>query len=499
MTAVSALVLAASGVGHAMVNGLSADMSRIDPFHGLTHRPRDTGGMNFLVVGIDKRSGLSAAQRQKYKLGGAACDCTDTLLLVHISADHRRVSVVSLPRDSYTQLPDRSGGGSTKPAKLNSAYARGGAPLTVNVVEAMTKVHIDHYLEVDFNSFMNTVDVLGGVPVCTEKPLHDSYSGLDLPAGTTRLNGGQALQYVRARHLGDGSDLSRMRRQQRFLASVIDKATASGVMMNPVKFNKVASTLLDSVRADKGFGSEEMLALGRAMKGLTAAGSEFASVPIADPDHRVPGLGSTVKWDEAKSKRLFGALRNDRPLTPRPQHSKKPNGANEAKARTRGLLDGAAQHRGSGTTHGAPVDVPPDDVRVQVENGTEEPGLGRRVDQELRGTGFATTGAPRNASGHDHAAARTTTISYDPRWARSARALAEALPGAALVRKEGQGPRMRVTLGAEHHAVRQVQTDRSTAGADDAPPGDGPSSDPDSGADNGADNGAVRGDKVKCR
>lgn len=507
MTAVSALVLAASGVGHAMVHGLNADMHRIDPFHGLTDRPRDTGGMNFLVVGIDKREGLSAEKRRKYNLGGSACDCTDTMMLVHLSADHHRVSVVSLPRDSYTKLPARKAGGAsadspsasadpstqdaangsgshsardqgdgaggrTEPAKLNSAYARGGAPLTVNTVEAMTNVHIDHYLEVDFNSFMKTVDVLGGVPVCTEKPLQDSYSGLDLPAGTTRLNGGQALQYVRARHLDDGSDLSRIRRQQRFLASVIHKATASGVLMNPVKFDKVASTVIDSVRADRGFGSDEMLDLGRAMKGFKASSSEFASVPIADPDHRVPGLGSTVKWDETKARKLFGALRDDHPLT-------EPTGGHG------GSGSGSGGRKDDGRSGGSvPVDIPPASVRVQVDNGTKQAGLGRKIDQALRATGFAASGSPRNSTG----GARETTIGYDPRWDRSARSLAKALPGARLVSKKGQGPVMRVTLGARHGPVRHVHVEQTAtpAGAP-ASPGGGPGSD-----------GAVRGDDVKC-
>ena len=87
---------------------------------------------------------------------------------------------------------------------------------------------------------------------------------------------------MRSRHIDGAADLGRMQRQQRFLAALINQATSSGVLLNPVKFRQVASTMLDSVRADKGFGTEEMLALGQAMRGFTAASSEFTSVPVGD-------------------------------------------------------------------------------------------------------------------------------------------------------------------------------------------------------------------------
>ncbi|SCK11182.1 LCP family protein [Streptomyces sp. WMMB 322] len=446
-TALSVLVLGASGVGHLMASELNADVNRVDPFQGLTDRPRDTGGVNFLVVGTDRRDKLSDEQRQKYRLGGSACDCTDTLMLVHISADHDRASVVSLPRDSYTKLPAHTDAGTGKrhaatPAKLNSAYAHGGAHLTVNTVEAMTDIHIDHYMEVDFTSFMRTVDVLGGVPVCTEKPLHDSYSGLDLPAGTTELDGGRALQYVRARHLGDGSDLGRMERQQHFLAAVIEKATDSGVLMNPVKLRKVASTVLDSVRADSGLGTEQMLELGRALRRFDSSSSEFVSVPVENADYKVPKLGSTVKWDEPKARKLFAALRDDKPLTPqKPKDTERAGGSRGGKA-------------GSGdAAPGTAVSIPPAGIQVHVENGTRHEGLARSVDKELRATGFDTTGDPASAERRN---VSRTSITYDPRWDRSARTLAKALPGAELVEEAGRGPVMRVTVGKKHHSVRKV-------------------------------------------
>jgi LCP family protein required for cell wall assembly len=319
-TTVSMLVLGVGAVGHAVLNGVGSGVERVDAFKGMKNRPDHGRGMNVLLVGTDGREKVTDEERRRYRLGGAPCQCTDTMMLVHVSKKRDRASVVSLPRDSYAELPphaDRSTGEKHRghAVKLNAAYAEGGPNLTVRTVERMTGVKIDHYLEVDFISFMRAVDGLSGVEICTARPLRDAYTGLDLPAGRHLLNGGGALQYVRSRHIDGAADLGRMQRQQHFLASLMEKATDSGVLLNPVKFKKVSSTLLDSVRADRGFGPQQMLDLGRALRGLTPASSEFASVPIEKAEgHQVEGIGSTLKWDKDKAAKLFKALREDRPL-----------------------------------------------------------------------------------------------------------------------------------------------------------------------------------------
>ncbi|MBW8822470.1 MAG: LCP family protein, partial [Streptomyces sp.] len=196
-TTLSVVVLASAGIGHAVVTSLDADIARVDPFKDMKNRPRAGDGMNVLLVGTDGRDKITEAERLKYRLGGEPCHCTDTIMIVHISEDRERASVVSLPRDSYATTPahvdmttgERHHG---HPLKINAAYAEGGPQLTVRTVENMTHVKIDHYLEVDFTSFMKTVDVLGGVEICNADPLKDAYTGLDLAAGRHRLMGGQA-------------------------------------------------------------------------------------------------------------------------------------------------------------------------------------------------------------------------------------------------------------------------------------------------------------------
>lgn len=96
-TALSVTVLTAAGVGHALVTGIDAGIHRIDPFKDMKNRPAAGDGMNVLLVGTDGRDKISEEERQKYKLGGAPCHCTDTVMIVHISANHERASVVSLP------------------------------------------------------------------------------------------------------------------------------------------------------------------------------------------------------------------------------------------------------------------------------------------------------------------------------------------------------------------------------------------------------------------
>ncbi|MEV6840759.1 LCP family protein [Streptomyces sp. NPDC051133] len=433
VTTLSVVVLASAGIGHAVVTSLDAGIARIDAFKDMKNRPRAGHGMNVLLVGTDGRDKISEEERRAYRLGGQPCHCTDTMMIVHISDDRERATVVSLPRDSYAEVPAHTDAatGRQRPAhalKLNAAYAEGGPQLTIRTVEDMTHVKIDHYLEVDFASFMRTVDVLGGVQVCTATPLKDSYTGLDLAPGTHSLMGGQALQYVRARHLDGASDLGRMKRQQRFLAALIERAGSSGVLLNPIRFRDVTRAVLGSVRADEGFGADELIDLGRAMRNFRPSSSEFTTVPIGQMNYQVKGIGSTLKWDRARAEQLFASLRDDKPLAVAPpRHGPAP----------------------------VPVEVDPRRIRVQVANGTGTIGLAKRVDAALAAAGFATNHQPVTALAH----VPRTVVSYDPRWDRSARTLAAALPGSELRAVPGQGPLMKLTAGPDFKGVRTVRVE----------------------------------------
>ncbi|MEU6406108.1 LCP family protein [Streptomyces sp. NPDC046985] len=459
-TTLSVVVLASAGIGHAVVSSLDAGITRIDPFKDMKNRPPRGHGMNVLLVGTDGRDKITEQERRQYRLGGEPCHCTDTMMIVHLSEDRERASVISLPRDSYAELPphvDQNSGRrhGPHPVKLNAAYAEGGPSLTVRVVENMTRLKIDHYLEVDFTAFMRTVDVLHGVRICTAQPLKDSYTGLDLAAGTHTLDGGQALQYVRSRHVDGASDFGRMKRQQRFLAALIARATSSGVLLNPMEFRDVTQAVLGSVRADQGFHTDELLDLGRAMRSFSPSSSEFATVPVAQADFPVKGIGSTVKWDQAGAEQLFQALRDDRALSARTPSARTPSPGTLSP----GTPSPSTSSPGTPSPRSAPaapVEVSPRDIRVRVENGTGTAGLGRRANAALASAGFVAAVAPVDAKERD---VRRTVVLYDPRWDRSARSLAAALPGSELRAAPGQGPTLRVIVGRDYRTVQAVRSD----------------------------------------
>ncbi|WP_457032033.1 LCP family protein [Kitasatospora sp. P5_F3] len=447
--AVSLAVLATSCGGRALLDSVGDAIGRVDAFDKSKDRPADDGVTTFLVVGTDDREGIPAdTLKNVLHAGGESCHCTDTMMIVQLAEDGGRASVVSIPRDSYVTIPahqDLASGRQVPDGhgKINAAYGMGGAPLTVRTVEQNTGLRIDHYLQINFLSFVSTVDALGGVEVCSSRPLKDEYSGLDLPAGTTRLDGAGALKYVRARHLDGSSDLGRMQRQQKFLAQLLHQATSSGTLLNPVKLTRVTDAVLKSVKADQDLSTEDLIRLATRLKDLSPARADFTTVPVGDVNYQVEGWGSTVRWDAAGAKALFAAVREGRPLT--------------------GRADAAAPAASSAPV---PVTVPPGQIHVQVLNGAGVVGLGARVDNDLRKAGFATTGAPSNAGG---GSTTRTVVRYDPRWDESVKTITAALPYAELVATPGLGATMQVVAGADYTGVTGVAASPSATPASASP------------------------------
>jgi LCP family protein required for cell wall assembly len=316
VVALAALILGVSGTGWMALRGIDRAVGRVDAFRGLQNRPSDRS-LDFLLVGTDEREGISKEVLRRLHAGGASCHCTDTILLVHLAEGGDRATVVSIPRDSYLTIPahrDRYTG-KRQPAakgKANAAYGMGGPALTVDTVERATGIRIDHYLQVNFLSFISTVDTLGGVEVCTNTPLHDPKSGLDLPAGTSTLDGATALRYVRSRYVDASSDLGRMERQQKFLAQLLARLRSRGTLLDPGKVRDLVGTVLKSVKADKDLHAQDMIRIGTGLDGLSPNRTAFTTVPAADADYRVPGWGSVLRWDRPAAKRLFAAIRADR-------------------------------------------------------------------------------------------------------------------------------------------------------------------------------------------
>ena len=306
------------GLGH-----ISGKIARISVFAGLEDRPEKISkALNYLIVGSDTREGLSKEELKELKVGSTATAAggrSDTMLLVHISKDRDKAFLVSFPRDSLVTIPAHksSSGENLIPArqnKLNAAFSFGGAPLLIETIESETNLKIDHYIEVSFAGFAGIVNALGGVEVCTKVDIDDPKSHLVLSAGTHTLNGIEALKYVRTRDFDGRGDIGRMQRQQEFMSSVLNKATSTGVLLNPIKIVNFMNAAISTIKMDENLSKEDLLNLAKQMRGLSSGNVRTLTVPLSNPNGRVDGVGSVVVWDETLSADLWTRIRNDASL-----------------------------------------------------------------------------------------------------------------------------------------------------------------------------------------
>ena len=313
---------------------VSGNIARISVFAGLEDRPEKTSkALNYLLVGSDTREGLTEAELKELRVGSTATAAggrSDTMLLVHISKDRDKAYLVSFPRDSLVTIPAHQSANSktlipARQNKLNAAFSFGGAPLLIATIESETNLKIDHYIEVSFAGFAGIVNALGGIEVCTKVDIDDPQSHLVLSAGTHTLDGIEALKYVRTRDFDGRGDIGRMQRQQQFMSSVLNKATSTGVLLNPVKIINFMNAAIASVKMDESLSKEDILNLAKQMRGLSSGNVRTLTVPLSNVNGRAEGVGSVVIWDETLSADLWTRIRNDAPLvdevTPSPSAS----------------------------------------------------------------------------------------------------------------------------------------------------------------------------------
>lgn len=279
-------------------------------------RPPRGKGTTYLIVGSDNRDGLSERDRKDLHAGGGGGGRTDSMMLLHTGA--HGTTMVSLPRDSWVTLPaylDPGTGKRHRPAKdkLNAAYSLGGARLLVRTVELNTGLRVDHYAEIGFAGFVGVVNAVGGVDMCVDRNIRDRRSGLDLTKGCHTLDGAQALAFVRQRHQEAQGDLGRSRNQQKFLAALAHKAATPGTALNPFRTYPLLGAALDTLVVDKDMELSTLASLFRAMSSVSSGDGRQLNVPVTGSGVST-SKGSAVQWDTAKAKRLFTALRNDRPV-----------------------------------------------------------------------------------------------------------------------------------------------------------------------------------------
>lgn len=260
-----------------------------------------SGPFSILVLGSDSRSG-----KGNKGYGQVAGQRSDTAMLVRVDEGHTRALVVSIPRDLVMDLPScktASGRTSARRERFNAAFSLGGAPCAMRAVEKLTGSRIDHVVVVDFNAFKHMTKAVGGVPVCLPESVKDKYSGLDLSAGWHLLSGQQALAYVRLRHgIADGSDISRMSRQQDFVRALVDKLRTSGLLTDPVGLYSLTSDLASDLALSSELSApQDMAALALSLSGVDKI--RFVTLPWAPS-----GDGATVVLDSSAAAPLLGFL-----------------------------------------------------------------------------------------------------------------------------------------------------------------------------------------------
>ncbi|MGI5258175.1 LCP family protein [Streptomyces angustmyceticus] len=277
---------------------------------------------NVLLIGSDSRHG----DNRRY--GRDDGQRSDTTMLLHLAADRRSATAVSIPRDLMVDVPHckRPDGTETPPTttQFNGAFAVGGVACMIRTVEKLTGIRIDHYLIIDFVGFTKMVDAVGGVELCLPRPIHDPAARLSLPAGRQTLHGEAALGYVRARKsLGNGSDTQRMQRQQEFLGALVKKVQSNGVLLNPARLYPVLDAATSSLITDTALASlRGLYELVRSTRSIPTGRVQFMTVPRREYRYD-PNRDELVQPDAG---RLFAQLHNDLPVTvkPPPDSGEKP-------------------------------------------------------------------------------------------------------------------------------------------------------------------------------
>ena len=306
---------ALAGWAYSKYNGQIHRVAVLQPTDPNIAEPRkQLNAENFLLIGSDSRAGADASYGDQ---PGAR---SDTTIVVHLSADHRRASVISIPRDSWVEIPRCTSTSGRTVAEhhdlFNAAFSLGGPTCTIATVQKLTGIAVTHFVQVDFAGFRSMVDALGSVTVCSPKTLTDSKSGLHLTKGTNHLGGKQALAYVRAREtLGDGSDLGRIKRQQRFMGAVLRQALSGSLLSNPIRLNEFVDAATKAITVDKATSVGDLRTLGSTMGDLDPKQVQFYTAPIADQDYSPPGTSYSGKvlLDTAKGRVLYRSVIDDVP------------------------------------------------------------------------------------------------------------------------------------------------------------------------------------------
>ncbi|XRQ05694.1 LCP family protein [Actinomadura welshii] len=346
--------------------------------------------MNILLLGSDTREGANAKYGRQLK---GEPPRSDTMILLHLSPGGGQAMAITFPRDLMVAMPScKSRNGRVVPAQsraqINSAFTNGGAACVIKTIESLSNIRVDHFMQVDFNGFKQITNAIGGVPVCLPKAVNDPKSKLRLSEGTHNIKGETALAYVRVRHgLGDGSDLDRIKRQQKFMGALANKALSAGVLSSPKKLYSLMNAVTKSLTTDDELTPDVMMDIAKEMRGISSGKLRFVTVP-SGPDPQDPNR--VVLSPTAQP--FFAAVRNDKTVPEKPKPGSSPK-------------------------------IPPNQVRVRVFNGSGIDGQAGRVADDLESQGFQVT-----VGGNAPSITGTTKVLYGSGADQHSNTLAALIP-----------------------------------------------------------------------
>jgi LCP family protein required for cell wall assembly len=425
------------------------------------------GDENFLMVGSDTREG-AAAEDGVGTAGGVPGARADTIMIAHIPKDRKRVVMVSFPRDLEVQIPDcdkydsaasKYPGGKIAPAKnqkLNKVFQVGGPKCVTRVIQNLTGLSINHFVGIDFNGFKGMVNAVDGVEVCVERPMYDTELKtwiVEKPGQNVTLRDDAALNFVRARHVQDSpaknakgdptSDYGRIKRQQRFLSSLLRKAMSSQVLLDVNKLTNFVGEFTKSTFGE-GIDTDQLMTLGRSLQGVSTGKVTFITVPTV-------GIANERGNEVLRTKdnqNLFNAIIKELPLP-----GEQADGSPQAQA-------GGKPPESLQAQQGQLVD--PKTVKLQVINSGAKDGEGRKAATGLRGQGFTVVQTS------DGPAVPATVVRYGTDL-NAAFTAAASIPGAKVEQDPALGGAVQVFLGP-NYGGKITAPNANGPGAPNTPP-----------------------------
>ena len=276
---------------------LNSKLTRSNILVDYAGRPTPGVGTNWLIAGSDSRQGLTRKQERLYstgRLGGPGR--SDTILILHMPAGGGQPLLISIPRDSYVNIP---GVGMNK---INAAFTLGGPALLAKTIQSDTGLYINHFMDIGFGGFVNVVNAVGGVRMCVTHALNDPASGVHLHKGCQILSGGEALAYVRDRHSFLTQDLQREQDQRIFLKALLSKMTSTGVLLNPFKSLPAASGAAGNLTVDQGTSLYQLYQAAKALSHPLTT-----TVPVETANYAT-SVGDAVLWNRGEARTLFNDL-----------------------------------------------------------------------------------------------------------------------------------------------------------------------------------------------